>query len=230
MSDGVSFSLKNGTDFHPQNRFRLESNLKWQGEKMSDLRTNLIKLAYTNPELRGDILPLLKTAWGGMSRAPARPVKPMSAPKLKVGDAVRYMGKKWLVGRVAPNGIRLDSMPFMYARQTTEFVPRNKFPMLMKTALWTPRLRKKLIRLAHSSPEWKKKLLPLIKTAYFSEKKFKGDRSLAQALKYIKNMIKNDKAGEGFSDFNLSQTHQYDHPGGVWGDHEWTFTYTYDNW
>lgn len=130
---------------------------------MSDLRSQLIKLAHSNPELRKDLLPLLKEA----AKIPAK----LKGKKLDSLISTTY----YQYG----NGVQIDmmSIPKIYQEAKTAYdaagTPEEGgkssgrfYPGIycqVPAELNMSTLRSQAIKLAHSNPELRPHLLPLLK-------------------------------------------------------------------
>jgi len=130
---------------------------------MSDklLRAGLIRLAHAHPEFRKDLLPLIKSA-ADFPADSIGEVKPGGSAegvtgKGDNGPTESDADKPWMKGEFTQQ----ESTEMLVDQETGEFSDGKANDAPRKFAS-EQTLRARLIRLAHSHPEFRKDLLPLL--------------------------------------------------------------------
>lgn len=133
---------------------------------MSDkqLRAGLIRLAHQHPEFRKDLLPLLKQAadFPADSIGEVKPGGSAEGVKGKGdnGPTESDASKPWMTGEFTQQ----EGTEMLVDQETGEFSDGKANDAPRKFAS-DKALRASLIRLAHSHPEFRKDLLPIIREA-----------------------------------------------------------------
>ena len=145
---------------------------------MKNLRDRVIKLAYARPELRDDLLPLLKEA--GCEKLPEGPMRDNCEKSKKDG--------------VQPGKGKSKSKKKDDGKMPPELL--EKFKAKKKASKMS--LREKAIRLAYANPELRDDLLPLLKEAKSKKKDLPEELKKHQFTSEDNpNPKGNDKDGDG---------------------------------